>query len=113
MQWLAEVCVRRPIFATVLSLVILVIGGVFYSKLGVDQFPKIDFPAVTIITRLPGASPEDVESEISDKLEGAINTISGIDELRSISSEGVSQVVVSFILEKDVNVAVQEVQQKV
>ncbi len=113
MQWLAELCVKRPVFATVLSLIILVVGGVFYTKLGVDQFPKIDFPVITVITRLPGASPEDVETEISDKIEGAVNTISGIDELRSISSEGVSQVIVSFLLEKNVNVAAQEVQQKV
>ncbi len=113
MQWLAKLCVDRPIFATVLSLVILVVGGVFYTKLGVDQFPKIDFPVIVVITRLPGASPEDVETEISDKVEGAVNTISGIDELRSISSEGVSQVVVTFKLEKDVNVAAQEVQQKI
>ena len=54
MQWLAELCVKRPVFATVLSLVILVVGGVFYTKLGVDQFPKIDFPVIVVITRLPG-----------------------------------------------------------
>jgi hydrophobic/amphiphilic exporter-1 (mainly G- bacteria), HAE1 family len=113
MQWLAELCVRRPVFASVLSLVILVVGGFFYTQLGVDQFPKIDFPAVTIITTLPGAAPEDVEREITEKIEGSVNTISGIDELRSNSSEGVSQVIVQFLLEKDVNIASQEVQQKV
>jgi multidrug efflux pump subunit AcrB len=113
MQWLAEICVRRPIFATVLSLVILVVGGVFYTKLGVDQFPKVEFPAVVVLTRLPGASPEDVEREVSDKIEAAINTISGIDELRSNSSEGVSQVFVQFLLEKDVDVATQEVRDRV
>ena len=113
MQWLAELCVRRPVFASVLSLVILVVGGVMYTRLGVDQFPKIDFPAVVVVTRLPGASPEDVETDVTDKIEGAVNTISGIDELRSNSSEGVSQVVVTFILEKDINVAAQEVQQKI
>ncbi|MBL9037837.1 MAG: efflux RND transporter permease subunit, partial [Archangium sp.] len=113
MQWLAELCVKRPIFASVLSLVILVVGGAFYTQLGVDQFPKIDFPVVTIVTRLPGASPEDVETEVSDKIEGAVNTISGIDELRSVSSEGVSQVIVTFILEKDINVSAQEVREKV
>src|SRR5690348_4234784 len=112
MQWLAEVCVRRPVFATVLSLVILVVGGVFYTKLGVDQFPKIDLPAVVVVTRLPGASPEDVEREISEKIEGAINTISSIDELRSDSSEGASRVMVMFKLEKDVDVATQEVRDK-
>jgi hydrophobic/amphiphilic exporter-1 (mainly G- bacteria), HAE1 family len=113
MQWLAEICVKRPVFASVLSLVIFVIGGVFYTKLGVDQFPKVDFPAVVVITRLPGASPEDVEREITDKVEAAINTISAIDELRSDSSEGVSKVFVTFLLEKDVDVATQEVRDRV
>ncbi|MBM4363811.1 MAG: efflux RND transporter permease subunit, partial [Deltaproteobacteria bacterium] len=113
MQWLAEICVRRPVFATVLSLVILVVGGVFYRQLGVDQFPKIDFPVVLIVTRLPGASPEDVETEVTDRIEGAVNTISAIDELRSNSSESVSQVIIQFKLEKPVAVAVQEVQEKI
>jgi len=113
MQWLAQICVKRPIFATVLSLVIVVTGYAFYKQLGVDQFPKIDLPIVNIITRLPGASPEDVETEITDKIEGAVNTISGIDELRSISAEGVSQVLVSFVLEKNTDVAAQEVREKV
>src|SRR5262245_28830047 len=113
MQWLAEVCVKRPIFATVLSLAVLVVGYASYQQLGVDQFPKVDLPMITVITRLPGASPEDVETDISDKLEGAINTISGIDELRSISSEGVSQILVAFVLEKSVDVAAQEVREKV
>ncbi|MDX2014373.1 MAG: efflux RND transporter permease subunit [Myxococcaceae bacterium] len=113
MQWLAELCVKRPVFATVLSLVILVVGGAMYRLLGVDQFPKIDFPAVVVVTTLPGAAPEDVETEISDKIESAVNTISGIDELRSTSSEGISTVAVQFLLEKDINVAAQEVQQKI
>ncbi len=113
MQWLAEICVKRPVFATVLSLVILVVGGVFYKQLGVDQYPKIDFPGVFIVTQLPGAAPEDVETEITDKIEAAVNTISGIDELRSNSSEGVSQVMVQFELEKPIAVAAAEVQEKV
>ncbi len=113
MQCSAELCVKRPVFATVLSSVILVVGGVFYKQLGVDQFPKIDFPVIVVQTTLPGAAPEDVETEISDKIEGAVNTISGIDELRSNSSEGVSQVIIQFTLEKNVDVAAQEVQQKI
>src|SRR6476620_386957 len=111
MQWLAEICVKRPVFASVLSLVIIVVGSVFYSKLGVDQFPKIDLPVVVVFTTQPGSSPEDIEREITDKIEGAVNTISGIDELRSNSSEGVSQVIVQFQLEKNVDIASQEVQQ--
>jgi hydrophobe/amphiphile efflux-1 (HAE1) family protein len=113
MQWLAELCVKRPVFATVLSLIILVVGGVFYKQLGVDQFPKIDFPVIVVTTVLPGSSPEDMETDISDKIEAAVNTISGVDELRSNSSEGISQVVIQFVLEKNVDIAAQEVQQKI
>jgi hydrophobe/amphiphile efflux-1 (HAE1) family protein len=112
MQWLAEICVRRPIFASVLILLICVIGLFGYTKLGVDRFPKIDLPIITVTTHLPGAAPEDVETEITDKVEEAVNTISGIDELRSISTEGVSQVFVTFLLEKDVDVAAQEVRDR-
>ncbi len=113
MQWLAELCVRRPVLATVLSLVILVVGGAFYLQLGVDQFPKIDFPVIAITTVMPGASPEDIERDLTDKIEAAVNVVSGVDELRSISSEGISQVIVQFVLEKNVDVAAQEVQQKI
>jgi HAE1 family hydrophobic/amphiphilic exporter-1 len=113
MQWLAAISVRRPVFATVLVLVLTVVGIFSYLQLGVDRFPKIDFPAVTITTILPGSAPEEIETEISDKLESAVNTISGIDELRSFSVEGVSQVVVTFVLEKDVEVAAQEVRDRV
>ena len=112
MQWLAEICVKRPVLATVLILLITVIGVFGYSKLGVDRFPKIDFPMVSVTTRLPGAAPEDVETEITDKIEAAVNTISSIEDLRSVSAEGVSQVFVQFSLDKDVDVASQEVRDR-
>src|SRR6187551_3927098 len=102
MQWLAQVCVRRPVFAGVLMLVIVVLGAVGYTRLGLDQFPDIDLPFVLITTTLDGAAPEEVETDISDKIEGAVNTISGIEELRSTSSEGVSVVIVGFNLDKSV-----------
>src|SRR5215468_11015364 len=108
MQWLAALCVRRPIFASVLILVLCVVGVAGYLQLGVDRFPNVDFPYVVVMTSQPGASPEDVETEVTDKIEEAVNTISGIDELRSITTEGSSLVAVSFVLEKDVNVAAQE-----
>ena len=79
MQWLAQVCVRRPVFASVLMLIIVVLGAAGYTKLGLDQFPNVDFPFVVVTTRLDGAAPEEVESDISDKIEGAVSTISGID----------------------------------
>ncbi|MBX3198365.1 MAG: efflux RND transporter permease subunit [Labilithrix sp.] len=112
MQWLAEVCVKRPIFATVLVLLISVIGLAGYTKLGLDRFPNVDLPIVVVITRLPGAAPEDVETEITEKVEEACNTISGIEEITSITSEGVSQVVIRFVLEKNTDVASQEVRDR-
>jgi len=113
MQWLAALCVKRPVFATVLILSLTVIGIFSFTRLGVDRFPKIDFPTITVTTLQPGAAPEQIETEITDKIEEAVNTISGIDDLRSVSSEGISQVIVSFILEKDTDVAAQEVRDKV
>ena len=113
MQWLAEVCVKRPVFATMLILSLVVVGAFSFLSLGVDLFPKIDFPTITVTVINPGASPEEIETEITEKVEEAVNTISGIDELRSSSVEGVSQVFVVFVLEKDVNVAAQEVENRV
>jgi HAE1 family hydrophobic/amphiphilic exporter-1 len=113
MQWLAAICVRRPIFATVLILVICVVGLFGYTKLGVDRFPKIDLPMISVVTRLPGAAPEDVETEITEKIEEAVNTISGLDELQSITVEGVSQVNAVFLLEKNNDIAAQEVRDRI
>ena len=113
MQWLAEVCVKRPVFATMLVMSLVVVGAFSFLSLGVDLFPKIDFPTITVTVANPGASPQEIETEITDKVEEAVNTISGIDELRSTSIEGVSQVFVQFVLEKDVNVAAQEVENRV
>ncbi|HVY47237.1 MAG TPA: efflux RND transporter permease subunit [Minicystis sp.] len=113
MQWLAQICVRRPVFATVLMLVIVVLGAAGYTRLGLDQFPNVDLPFVIVTTRLDGAAPEEVETDISDKIEGAVNTISGIEELRSTSSEGVSIVSIQFDLDKNVDVAAQDVRDKI
>jgi HAE1 family hydrophobic/amphiphilic exporter-1 len=113
MQWLAALCVKRPVFATVLILSLTVIGAFAFTLLGVDRFPKVDIPTIVITTVQPGAAPEQIETEITDKIEEGVNTISGIDELRSVSSEGISQVMISFLLEKDTDVAAQEVRDKV
>src|SRR6266566_583154 len=113
MQKLAEICVRRPVFATMLILSITVVGLFSFRSLGVDLFPKIDLPTITITVVNPGASPQEIETEITDKVEGAVNTISGIDELRSTSVEGVSQVFITFLLEKNPDIAAQEVRNKI
>jgi HAE1 family hydrophobic/amphiphilic exporter-1 len=113
MQALAALCVRRPVFASVLILSLVVVGSFAFTRLGLDQMPNVDIPTVTVTTRLPGAAPEQVETEITDKVEEAVNTISGIDQLNSTSAEGISQVTVTFLLEKSGDVAAQEVRDRV
>src|SRR5215210_3831620 len=113
MQKLAEICVKRPVFATMLIMSLTVVGAFSFFSLGVDLFPKVDFPTITVTVVNPGASPREIETEITDKVESAVNTISGIDELRSTSVEGVSQVFITFLLEKNADVAAQEVRDKV
>lgn len=113
MQWLAEICVKRPVFATMLILSLVTVGAFSFFSLGLDLFPKIDFPTITVTVVNPGASPQEIETDVTEKIEEAVNTISGIDELRSTSIEGVSQVFIQFVLEKDVNVAAQEVENRV
>ena len=113
MQWLAEICVKRPVFATMIIMSMVVVGAFSFFSLGLDLIPKIDFPTITITTVNPGSSPVEIETEVTQKIEEAVNTIGGIDELRSSSVEGVSQVFVQFVLEKNVNIAAQEVENKV
>ena len=100
MQKLAEICIRRPIFASMIILSLCVVGGVSYFQLGVDRFPPVDMPTVMVRASLPGAAPEEMESEVSIPLEEAINTVQGIEELRSISGAGTA-IVVTTIFEPE------------
>ena len=113
MQKLAEICVRRPVFATMLVAAITVVGGVSFFTLGVDRYPRVETPVVSVTTSNPGATPESIETEITDRIEAAVNTVAGIDELRSTSSEGQSRVTITFDLSKNPDVAAQEVRAKV
>ncbi|MFN8545554.1 MAG: efflux RND transporter permease subunit [Candidatus Binatia bacterium] len=109
----ADVFIRRPVFATMLVSALVVFGLFSYRKLGLDLFPNIDFPIVTVTTTLKGAGVEEMETGVTKVLEEAINTIEGIDELRSITKEGFSQVVVQFVLEKSRETGAQDVRDKV
>lgn len=113
MHALAKLCVQRPVFATMLILSLVVVGTFSYFSLGVDLFPKVDIPTVSVTVDNPGASPEEIETEITKKIEDSVNTISRVDELRSTSSEGRSVVLITFELEKNGDVAAQEIQNKV
>ncbi len=113
MHSLAQLCIRRPVFATMLVLSLVVVGVFSYFSLGVDLFPKVDIPTVSVRVEDRGASPEEIETEITKKIEDAVNTISLVDEVRSVSSEGQALVIVTFELAKNGDVAAQEVQNKV
>ena len=78
MQKLAEVCIRRPVFATMIVLALVVVGGASYFRLGVDRFPSVELPTVSVRTELPGASVEEVETQVTQKIEEAVNTVQGI-----------------------------------
>ena len=113
MQWLANISVRRPIFASVLIMVFVVVGVVGYKSLGVDKFPKVDFPMIMIVTPYPGASPGAVETDVSQKIEEAVNTVSGLETLTSMSTEGVSLVIAQFSLEIDPDKAANDIDQHI
>lgn len=113
MQALADVCIRRPVFATMMIVALVVVGAAGYMRLGVDRLPSVDLPTVRVQTRLPGASPEEVESEVTDPVEEAVNTVEGIDELRSISGPGTSIVLATFDLGRDIESAAQDVRDRV
>ena len=110
---LADVCIRRPVFATMLCMSLVVLGLVSLGQLGLDLFPNVDFPTVTVTTTLKGASVEEMESGVTKPIEEIINTVEGIDILRSTSKEGISTIIVQFLLGKNGAVAAQEVRDKV
>ena len=109
MYWLAELCVRRPVLALMLIAALVVAGLAAFPQLGVDRYPSMDLPSVYVKTTYIGAAAEEVESEVSQVLEDAVATVSGIDELRSISSDGQSMVLVTFNLSRNLDAAVQDV----
>ncbi len=113
MQKLAEVCIKRPVFATMLVMAFVVVGAASWFRLGVDRFPAVDLPTVSVRVDLPGASTEETETQVAQKLEEQINTIQGINELRSISGPGSAVVIVTFNLNRQIDVAAQDVRDKV
>ena len=113
MQKLAEICIRRPVFATMIVLTLVVLGAAGYLKLDVDRFPSVDLPTVRISTRLPGASPAEMEAQVAQPIEEVVNTIEGIKELRSVNGAGSCFVVVTFNLDRDIDSAAQDVRDRV
>ncbi len=113
MQWLAEVCIHRPVFAVMLILSLVVVGGVSYSKLGIDRFPDVDLPIVSVRTLLPGATPEEMESTVTRRIEDVVATVEGIENIRSTSTESLSVISITFDLKRQIDVAAQDVRDAV
>jgi HAE1 family hydrophobic/amphiphilic exporter-1 len=113
MQKLADICIRRPVFAAMIILALVVVGAASYGRLGVDRFPSVDLPTVSVRTTLPGSSTEETEAEISQKIEEAVNTVEGIEELRSVSSGSTSFVIATFNLNRNIDTAAQDLRDRV
>src|SRR5512136_2116284 len=105
---LADVSIRRPIFAIMMSCAIVVLGIASYTRLGLDLMPKMDMPMVMVRVSLPGASAEEIETQITKPVEEVVNTIAGIDELSSGSQQNNSMVRIQFVLERDMEAAIQD-----
>ena len=110
---LAELCVKRPVFAVMLITFLVVLGVFSFRDLGVDLFPKADPATVTINIRLPGATSEEVTTQVVLPLEEAVSTISGLDELNSQATEGSARITCKFLLEREIESAAQDVREKV
>ncbi|TWU16633.1 efflux RND transporter permease subunit [Allorhodopirellula heiligendammensis] len=113
MYWLAEISVKRPVFALMLITAFVVAGIAAFPTLGVDRFPNMDMPQIFVNTEYVGAAAEEVESEISSVIEDAVATVAGIEELRSISSDGRSFVIITVELDRDIDAAIQDVRDAV
>jgi HAE1 family hydrophobic/amphiphilic exporter-1 len=110
---IADFSIRRPVFAVMGIGALVVLGVVSLGRLGTDLFPRIEFPFMAVTTLLEGATPQTIESEVSDPIEEQLNSIGGVEDLRSVSSEGISQVFVQFQLEEDADQRAQDVRDKV
>ena len=111
--WLAEVCVKRPVFALMLVTALVVAGIVAFPSLGVDRFPNMDLPQIYINATYVGAAAEEVESEVSSIIEDAVATVAGIEELRSISRDGRAFVIITVELDRDIDAAIADVRDAV
>jgi HAE1 family hydrophobic/amphiphilic exporter-1 len=113
MQRLAELCIRRPVFATMIVMAIVVIGATSYFQLSLDKHPQVELPTIAVRTLLPGAAPEEIETSIVQPIEEAVNTIQGVSELRAGSGQGASNVILTFNLNRDIETAAQDVRDRV
>ncbi|MFZ2961491.1 MAG: efflux RND transporter permease subunit [Candidatus Ozemobacteraceae bacterium] len=110
---LSEICIKRPVFTVMLMSALVVLGFFSYRSLGLDQYPKINFPMARIYATLPGASPEELETQVAKPIEEAVNALGGVDQITTKCTFGTVQIMVRFVMEKDIDNAAQEVRDKI
>ncbi len=110
---LADVSIRRPVFATMMIMSLIVLGLFSFIKLNIDLYPDVDIPVVVVTTVLPGAGPEQIETDVTKIIEDAVNPVEGVDYIQSTSQENVSIVIITFKLEIDIKTAAQDVREKI
>src|SRR3989304_2600536 len=104
-MFLSNLSIRQPVFATMMVVTLVVVGIASYVELKIDLFPNVDIPVISVTTTYPGVAPETVETEVTKRIEEAVNPIGGIRHINSVTTEGVSSVVVGFTLGHNLNAA--------
>ncbi|MDO8637525.1 MAG: efflux RND transporter permease subunit, partial [Dehalococcoidia bacterium] len=112
-MWISDTSIKRPVFITMIFIALLVLGIIFYTRMGVDLYPDVSFPVISIQTAYPGASPDEVETEVSRPLEDALGSLNGVKTISSTSSEGLSTLNIEFNLEYSADKANSDVREKV
>jgi len=112
-MWISDLSIRRPVLATMVIGALVALGWVSLQRIGVDLFPRVEFPYVNVMTVLEGAGPDAIETDVTDTIEAQVNTISGIKSLSSQSFEGLSQIIIEFGLNENADVKAQDVRDKV
>jgi multidrug efflux pump subunit AcrB len=112
-MWFIRLCIERPVFIIMIESLLIILGIIGFSKIGVDLYPKIDPPVITVTTEYSGAGPEEIEVLISKPIEEEVNQIGGIKRLQSISQQNISRVTIEFELEVDAQTAQNDVRDKV
>lgn len=110
---LSDIAIRRPVFTTMMSVAIMVLGAFSFSRIPVDLYPDVEFPVVSVVTAYPGASPREIETQVTEKIEDAIVSVSGIDQIVSYSRDSVSQVIIIFDLDVDIDNVANQVREQV
>jgi len=105
--WLSDTAIKRPVTTLMFAIGIMIFGYISFENMGVDLFPEVDIPVVTVTTTLSGADPEIMDTDVTDPIEEQVNAIEGVKSIRSTSTEGISNVVIEFVLEKDIDIAAQ------